>query len=597
MKEKNRPQKDREKNPYGLGWILSLAGKKKINLVISCILSVISAALSFVPYVCIYYIVRELIVSGSLQNSIGYVWLAFGGAVGSLVFTFLSSLLAHASAFNIVYALRMNFARHISLLPMGFHTANSTGKLRRLMDENTEKVEQFVAHQLPDMVGSLAAPVVMFVILFAFDWRMGLACLVPIILSFIALGSSLSNPKTKEYMEKLQNYQEEMNNSAVEYVRGISVVKAFNQTAFSFRRFHEVIQKYKECAILYTYAARNSYCFFILLINSVFLFLLPVGILIGTAAADYQAFAVTFLFYLILSMGIAGPINKLMYVFTQGTMVMVSVGRLAEIFSMPTQETAGNVTAFSGSAVSFEDVCFSYNENDKEGVLHDVSFTAAEGEITALVGPSGSGKTTIAQLIPRFWDVGSGRICIGGQDITTVNNDALMQQISFVFQDVFLFHKSVMENIKIGCGNASDEEAIAAAKAAQCHEFIERLPNGYHTILGSKGAYLSGGEQQRVVIARAILKDAPIVVLDEATSFADPENEQKIQQALEKLMKDKTVIVIAHRLSTIQNADKILVVEDGRIMEQGVHETLLTQGGRYKHMWDAYSGALTWKLA
>ena len=588
----------KDKNEYGIGWILDFAGSKKKFLVISCFFSVCSAVLSFGPYISIYYIIQGLLSGGSNQNELlRYVWVAFGCAAGSLLLMFVSSLIAHSTAFHIVYGLRMKFAEHIARLPMGFHTANSTGKLRRLMDENTEKVEQFVAHQLPDIIGALIAPVVLFVILFVFDWRMGLACLVPVVLSFVALGSSMMNPKTMKHMQEIQGCQEDMNNSAVEYVRGISVVKAFNQTVYSFRKFYDVIEKYRQSSIDYTYAARGSYCAFILLINSVFLFLLPVGILIGSHAANYQAFAVTFLFYLVLSMGIAAPINKLMYVFTQGTMVQVSIGRLAEVFKMPEQEDGGMSTPAEKHDIQFEHVSFSYNENDVAGVLHDVSFLAPTGKVTALVGPSGSGKSTIAQLIPRFWDVQEGRVLIGGQDVRKLETNTLMRQVSFVFQDVFLFNKSIIENIKIGNPDASDEAAVAAAKAAQCHEFVSRLPNGYHTVLGSKGTYLSGGERQRVVIARAILRDAPIVVLDEATSFADPENEQKIQAALERLMAGKTVVIIAHRLSTIQNADRILVVEDGRIVEQGRHASLLDKNGKYKTMWDAYSSALQWKLA
>lgn len=593
----------KNKKTDDVSWLLQLAEKKKANILFACLFSVFSAALSFAPYICVYFILREILKSiGNLAalsfDAVGiYAWISLGAVMIGLLLSFLSSVLSHSAAYKILFGLRMKFAEHISKLPMGFHTSNSTGKLRKLMDDNVEKIELFIAHQLPDAVGSLASPVVMLIVLFLFDWRMGLACLIPIVLSFVAQASSLSNPKSKEFMESLQDLQDKMNSSAVEYVRGISVVKAFNQTVFSFRKFHDTILAYKDSAIRYTHSVKNSYCMFLVLLNSVFLFLLPVGILIGSHAPDYQAFAISFLFYLIFSMGIAGPVSKLMYVFVQGFMVSSSIKRVRTVFDTPVLQTAAQAKNPLGNGVSFEDVSFSYNKDDESGTLHDVTFTAEPGQITALVGPSGSGKSTIAQLIPRFWDIDGGRISIGGINITDMEPHDLMQSVSFVFQDVFLFKKSILENIKIGNGNAGDENVIAAAKAAMCHEFIERLPDGYHSVLGSRGTYLSGGERQRIVIARAILKDSPIVILDEATAFADPENEQKIQLALEKLMKDKTVIVIAHRLSTIKNADKIIVVDDGRIAEQGTHNELIRQGTKYKHMWDVYSKALNWKLA
>lgn len=584
-------------------WLLQLAEKKKVHLVLACLLSVFSAALSFVPYICVYFILRVVLENAENLERIPfsvvsvYGWIALGTVVLGLLFSFLSSVLSHGAAYKILFELRMKFTEHISLLPMGFHTSNSTGKLRKLVDENVEKIELFIAHQLPDAVGSLASPIVLIIVLFLFDWRMGLTCLVPIILSFYVQARSLSGPKSKEFMESFQNLQDKMNSSAVEYVRGIYVVKAFNQTVFSFRKFHDTILAYKDSAIRYTHSVKNAYCTFLVVINSVFLFLLPVGILIGSHTPDYQAFAIAFLFYLIFSMGIAGPVSKLMYVFVQGFMVASSIKRVRSVFDTPVLSAAAKREKPQGNDISFEHVFFSYNKDDENGTLHDISFTAKPGQVTALVGPSGSGKSTIAQLIPRFWDVDSGKIAVGGVNITDMVLDDLMQSVSFVFQDVFLFKKSILENIRLGNENATDEEAIAAAKAAMCHEFIECLPEGYHSLLGSKGTYLSGGERQRIVIARAILKNAPIVILDEATAFADPENEHKIQLALEKLMKDKTVIVIAHRLSTIRHADNIIVVDNGRIVEQGTHEELIKYGAKYKHMWDVYSKALTWKLA
>lgn len=591
------------KRSSDLSWLLQLAGKKNASILLACTLSALSAVLSFVPYICIYAILREILpVADSIErlsfDTVGiYAWLALLAVISGLLLSFISSLLSHRAAYKILFGLRMRFAEHISKLPMGFHTGNATGKLRKLMDDNVEKIEMFIAHQLPDAVGSLASPIVMIMVVFLFDWRMGLACLVPIILSFIAQGLALSNPKTKEFMETFQNSQDTMNSAAVEYVRGIYVVKAFNQTVFSFRKFHDTIRAYKDNAIRYTHSVKNSYCAFLVLLNSVFLFLLPVGMLIGSTTPDYQAFAISFLFYLIFSMGIASPISKLMYVFVQSFMVLSSVQHIREVFDTPVLPTIPCGKQPEEHDISFEQVSFSYNKGDEQGTLHDITFTAEQGKVTALVGPSGSGKSTIAQLIPRFWDIDDGRISIGGMSVTNMALDDLMEEVSFVFQEIFLFKKSIEENIRIGNEHASDAEVIAAAKAARCHEFIESLPDGYHTVLGSKGTYLSGGERQRIVIARAILKQAPIVILDEATAFADPENERSIQLALEKLMQHKTVIVIAHRLSTIRSADKIVVVDDGRIVEQGTHDELIHHGATYKHMWEIYTKALTWKLA
>ncbi|WP_342759355.1 ABC transporter ATP-binding protein [Kineothrix sedimenti] len=591
------------KKTGNISWLLQLAGKKKVNILLACLFSVSSAILSFVPYICVYFILREILKAPN--NPVGisfgtagiYAWLALGAVGLGLLFSFISSVLSHGAAYKILFELRMKFAEHISELPMGFHTSNSTGKLRKLMDENVEKIELFIAHQLPDAVGALASPVVMLIVLFLFDWRMGLACLLPIVLSFIAQAGNLSNPKSREFMDSFQDLQDKMNSSAVEYVRGIYVVKAFNQTVYSFRKFHDTILEYKDSAIRYTHSVKNTYCAFLVLLNSVFLFLLPVGILIGSRERDYQAFAISFLFYLIFSMGVAGPVSKLMYVFVQSFMVLSSIKRVKAVFDTPVLKSAVKGEEPKGNGISFEHVFFSYNKDDENETLHDVSFVAEPGQVTALVGPSGSGKSTIAQLIPRFWDIDSGKITVGGVNITDIKPSDLMGAVSFVFQDVFLFKKSILENIKIGNENATDVQAIEAAKSAMCHEFIESLPNGYHSVLGSRGTYLSGGERQRIIIARAILKNAPIVILDEATAFADPENERKIQIALEKLMENKTVIVIAHRLSTIKNADKIIVVDDGKVAEEGTHEELIQYGAKYKHMWDVYNRALTWSLA
>jgi ATP-binding cassette subfamily B protein len=505
------------------------------------------------------------------------------------------------AAFTTLYGLKLEFTRHIAALPLGFHTENSTGKLRKIVDENIEKLEGFIAHQLPDMAGSIAMPVFTLVILFAFDWRLGLASLVPIMAAYLIQAIAMGNKNARIFVNKYQNSLEDMNNAAVEYVRGISVVKAFNQTIYSFRKFYQVIKEYGDFCINYTNSFEILMCLFMLIINHVYLFLIPLIILISGGAAlagsaSYAAFALSALFYLIFSVSLSTPFTKLMYVSSNSMLILNGIERMDKVLdTKPLAETGSPKTTAEYSVV-FDHVTFTYNGEGESVALRDLSFTAKQGEVSALVGPSGSGKSTLAHLIPRFYDVGEGSVKIGGVDIRDMASEYLMSIVSFVFQDVFLFKQSIMDNILIGNKNATREEAVAAAKAAQCHEFVEKLPQGYDTVIGTKNIHLSGGERQRIVIARAILKNAPIIVLDEATAFADPENEQKIQKAFEELMKNKTVIIIAHRLSTVRGADKIVVIDKGRLAEEGKHGALVKAGGRYSRMWEQYTGAMNWGI-
>lgn len=579
-----------------------IAMEKKGLLALSGALSIISAALSFVPYICVYFIIREVLLNlrdstAVLDGRVSVIALwALLGTTAGLVLSFASTMCSHVAAFDIIYRLRMRCAAHLANLPMGYHTTNATGKIQKIMNDNIGKVESFIAHQLPDMIGSAASPIFMIILLFVFDWRLGIPCLLAIVIAFVAQAKGMAKPKTREFMAKFQIMQEEINHTSVEYIRGMSVIKAFGQTVFSFKKFHDVIMKNQKLTLDYSLSVKNNYCAFLVTLSSIFLFLLPVGIFIGSRAADYQAFALSFIFYMIFSTGLSGPIMKLLYVFTNSYQVNGSIARIDSILTKPEQEEGADSQQPENCTICFEHVGFSYEEEQEQATLTDISFTAPEGCLTALVGPSGSGKTTIAQLIPRFWDISQGCIKIGGVDIREMTMETLMSQLSFVFQDVFLFKKSILDNIKMGNGQATDADAIAAAKAAMCHDFIMKLPKGYETVFGKDGAHFSGGEMQRIVIARAILKDAPIVILDEATAFADPENEQKIQTALQTLMKGKTVLVIAHRLSTIKGADQIIVVDDGKIVESGTHERLIEQGPKYQKMWAAYSRALSWKI-
>jgi ATP-binding cassette subfamily B protein len=598
----NKPMGKGKQPKTGMARLLELGARKKALVISSCTLSVVSVAVSFTPFIAVYFIIRELAAgfSDAAALNTAYMirlgWYAAGGAIGAIVLNFLALMCSHIAAFTTQYELKLEFTGHIASLPLGFHSENSTGKLRKIVDENIEKLEGFVAHQLPDLAGSFAMPVFTLVILAVFDWRLGLACFVPIVISYLLQVIAYGGDGAKKFMKEYQDSLEDMNNASVEYVRGISVVKAFNQTIYSFRKFHETIQNYSRLVKDYTLSFEKFMAAFMVIINHVYVFLIPVIILIVGGETDYAKFALAAVFYIIFSFSLATPFTKLMYVSQLGNQIADGIGRMDKILNVqPLPETANPKTVASYS-ISFENVTFTYNDEGEASALNGVSFTANQGEVTALVGPSGSGKSTIAHLIPRFYDVAEGAIKIGGVDIREMSSDYLMSIVGFVFQDVFLFKQSIMDNLLIGNPKASREEAVAAAKAAQCHDFIEKLPQGYDTVIGAKNIHLSGGERQRIVIARAILKNAPILALDEATAFADPENEQKIQFALSELMKNKTVIIIAHRLSTVRGADKILVIDKGKIVEQGRHDTLVKAAGRYSRMWNQYTESVDWTL-
>jgi ATP-binding cassette subfamily B protein IrtA len=581
--------------------LMELAATKKPLIIAAVILSALAAIASFIPYISIYYIIREIMgvypnfASLDMQRTLGFGWLAFGGILLNIVLYFVALMCSHLAAFGTLYELKVNFASHITKVPLGFHVLVGSGKLRKIMDENIEKIEGFIAHQLPDLVASFVAPVVMFIILFAVDWRFGLAAAVGIVIAFVIQKNAYGNEGAKKMVEKYQITMEDMNNASVEYVRGISVVKAFNQTVYSFRRMHTAIKDYTKIVIPYTLSWENYMSTFITIVNNIYLFLIPVGILVGLNTVDYTSFAVTFIFYLIFVPSIATILMKVMYVASSGLQIMGGVERMDEVLqTAPLPQPQSPKTTQSHDVV-FENVSFSY-ANQETAALSNVSFRAEKNEITAIVGPSGGGKSTIAHLIPRFFDVTEGSIKIGGIDVREMTTDYLMENVSFVFQDVFLFKASILDNMRMGNQNATDEQVIAAAQAAQCQEFVEKLPNKYHTVIGEKGVHLSGGEQQRIAIARAIVKDAPIIVLDEATAFSDPENEYLIQRAFEKLMRGKTVILIAHRLSTVRGANKIIVMDKGRLVEQGGHDELMTKRGKYFDMVNTYNQTLNWKM-
>jgi ATP-binding cassette subfamily B protein len=600
MKETTKPPKT------GLARLLEFAMMKKPLVAGSLVLSVAASIVSFVPYLAMYRVVQELL--GSLPDIeradaallIRYGWIAFFGMAGYILLYFAALMCSHLAAFGTLYELKVGFMSHLARVPLGFHVLVGSGKLRKITDENIEKIEGFIAHQLPDLAAATTAPVIMFVILFTVDWRFGLATTAGIVVALGQYAALYGNKGAKTMMDEYQAAIEEMNNAAVEYIRGISVVKAFRQTVYSFRRLHETIKRYTSLIIPYTLSWERGYSAAVTLIGNVFIFIIPVAILLGAFAVDpsnYASFAGTVVFYLIFTQSAAGILIRVMY--ANGAIMQISGGveAMDKILAEPELPVSPQPKTMRGYDVSFTEVSFSYDREKDIEALSGVSFTAKQGEITAIVGPSGGGKSTIAHLIPRFFDVSGGGITIGGADIRDIDPHALMDCVSFVFQDVYLFKQSVMENIRLGNPSATDEQVIDAAKAAQCHGFVEKLPEGYRTVIGAKGVHLSGGEKQRIAIARAIVKDAPIVVLDEATAFSDPENEHLIQKAFERLMKNKTVIMIAHRLSTVRGADQIIVIDGGRVVERGAHDELARQGGRYADMWRVYTQTASWHIA
>lgn len=590
------------KSKTGLARCMELASDRKGLIFLAALLSSLAAIASFIPYIAVYFMIREILnvfpdlVQLDMGRIMNYGWLALAGIVANILLYFLAIFSSHIAAFGTLYDLKVLFADHITKIPLGYHLTIGSGRLRKIMDENIESVEGFIAHQFPDFVASITAPIVMVIILFVVDWRFGLASLAGIILAFIAEFIGFGSGAMKENMGKYQKASEEMNNASVEYVRGMSVVKAFNQTASSFKKLQEAISGYTEWVLKFSLGWQNCMPAFTTIINNIYLILVPVGILIGSNTSNFKEFSMKFIFYLLFVPAIAGVLNKIMYISESFMQIDGNVARMDEILNIPEMPETANPQKPQGEDVVFDHVSFTYTGNNEEKALESVSFAAKQGQITAIVGPSGGGKSTIANLISRFWDVTDGKITIGGVDLRDMAQNDLMRQVSFVFQDIFLFKQSILDNIRMGNRNATEEQVIAAAKAAQCHEFISKLPEGYHTVVGTKGVHLSGGERQRIAIARAIIKDSPIIVLDEATAFSDPENEYLIQKAFEKLMQNKTVIIIAHRLSTIRNADKIIVMEKGQIVESGKHDDLVAAGGRYFQMWNHYTEAINWKL-
>lgn len=597
--------KTETKKKEGLSRLFEIAGEKKGLLFLAGLLSAGSAVCMLVPYWAVYEVLEELLTHGANPASVDgagmirWGWIAFGGLVGGLVLLYAALMSSHVAAFRILYGLRVRLSEHIGKLSLGYLNGTSTGAVKKTMEQNIEKIEGFIAHTIPDLVNVAATVAVMLVIFFSLDPWLTAVCLAVVLSGFALQFSNFMGKQAREFMRIYYDAQERMSASAVQYVRGMPVVKIFGQSVRSFRRFDAEIQAYKTFALKCCDTYQNGMIAFTVLLGSTVTFLLPAGILLMRGDPQSLARAAVWLFFIVMGPGVASPVYKLTFLGGNTKEIDEGVARIDRILAKaPVPEPVCPEVPRSYD-VEFRHVSFSY-ENTEQGsrteALHDVCFTAPQGRITALVGPSGSGKSTVANLIPRFWDAAQGEVLIGGVNIRNIAAPQLMDTVSFVFQDTFLFYDTLYENIAVGSPSATKATVMAAAEAARCHEFIERLPQGYETRIGDEGVYLSGGEAQRICVARAILKNAPILVLDEATAFADPENEYKMQQALQALIKGKTVIVIAHRLSSVASADNIVVMQRGRIVQQGRHDALSSAEGLYKRMWDAYTSAYHWTL-
>ena len=593
-----------EKQKSGeLSRMFSYAGNFHILTILGCILSGISIILSMLPFVCIWLVIRDLIqafAAGDISlatESTHYAWMAVAFAVASILIYFIALNCTHLAAFRTATNMRKSAIHHIVTLPLGYFSQNASGRLRKIIDDNAGLTEGFLAHQLPDLTGAAVMPFAVIVLIFLFDWRLGICCLIPMGISVIFLKQMMGGDNA-QFMGKYMTALETMNKEAVEYIRGIPVVKVFQQTIYSFKNFHAAIEEYEKFASGYALKCRIPLTGFTVTLNGTFVLLIPVAmfILSGISGqAAYENIVLDFLFYSLFTPVCATMMNRIMFASEQLMAAKSAVSRIDEILQEKPLKEPEHPMIPTDASIVFSDVSFAY-PGAKEKALDHISFEVPAGKTVALVGASGSGKSTAASLIPRFYDVQSGSVTVGGVDVRNIEKRELMKRVAFVFQNTHLFKDTLLNNIKAARPDATREEVLQAADEAQCKDIIDRLPNGLDTLVGTGGTYLSGGENQRIALARAILKDAPIIILDEATAFADAENEHQIQLAFERLTQNKTVLMIAHRLSTIQDADLILVFKDGQIAERGTHKELIAANGIYSSMWKDYRTSIAWKV-
>ena len=582
-----------------LSVLMDYAGRRRVLTYLSWVLSAVSALTALVPFIFVWLIVREVIEANgnfaAVQGTLSvYGWWAVGSALISMLVYFAALMCSHVAAFRVAGNMRKRAMRHIGALPVGFMNSLGSGRVRRIVNESSGATETYLAHQLPDMVGAFATPVGMIVLLFVFDWRLGLLSLIPTVLGFIIMSKMTGKDmarKMKEYQSALEN----MNNEAVEYVRGVPVVKTFGQTVFSFKRFKGSIDSYHTWVVAYTKSLMWPMVAFTTAINCVFVPLIIAGLCFTAGGVD-GAFLLNLIFYIIFTPIISVTLMKVMFMSENNMIVSDALQRIDGILAIkPLPEPSAPQTPKDNS-VTFENVTFAYEGADRNAI-DGITLDVKAGETVALVGPSGGGKTTAAGLVARFWDTASGAVKVGGVNVKDIDRQTLNDTVAYVFQDSKLLKTSIFENVRMGRPSATREEVLAALHNAQCDDILNKFPHGVDTVIGSKGVYLSGGEQQRIAIARVMLKNAPVLVLDEATAFADPENEAAVQRAFERLANGRTVIMIAHRLTTVQNADKIYVLKDGKIAEEGTHVQLMEQNGLYHDMYDEYRTSIAWKVA
>lgn len=584
------------KKQSNLSRLMEYAGGHRYLTYASWILSAVSALLALVPYYYIWLVMKEVLEVNpdfdKAQNLAHNGWMAVIFAVIAVLIYIAGLMCSHMGAFRVATNMRIDTMEHIVRLPLGFAESFGSGKLRKIVNEASAATETYLAHQLPDKAGAIATPLGLIVLLFVFDWRLGILSLVPVILGFLIM-MKMTGPRMEQKMKEYQNALDDMSNEAVEYIRGIPVVKTFGQTIFSFKKFKDSIDRYRVWVIAYTKELRAPMMFYTATINGVFAFLIAGGLLF-TSQGVTDEFLLNLIFYIIITPIISVTLTKIMFQSENAMIVADSLSRIDSVLNLDPLSEPREPKSPKDSSVELKNISFSYD--GKKDVLKDISLTIPAGATVAFVGPSGGGKTTLANVISRFFDPKSGSVSIGGVDVKDISKEELMNTVSFVFQNSHLVKDSVFENVRMGKQDATREEVMDALEKAQCMDIIEKLPQGVDTVIGTKGVYLSGGEQQRIAIARVMLKNSPVIILDEATAFADPDNESRVQAAFSNLSKNKTVIMIAHRLSTVADVDKIYVLADGRIAESGSGASLIEEKGLFSKMWNDYQTSVKWKV-